>query len=393
MTNDQLAFVAAPDLGAALTSTRDVQTIGSQQRSPVAFDPHIRGYKYGQISATADGAFWWPVRYDLDTMLTKIDPWLIRDVEVIPGPYGLRYGPGFSYINVSTYDTLRFDCPESHANLGYSLLTNGGQNAGRATAYGGSQDWGYIFSYGIRAGADYHPGSDAPLSRIPAQYELQNFLGQFGVDVGEDARLELRAIRMDGNDIEYAAQIFDIDNQATDAYQLTYVDPDECYGGDLRVTSWYNRSRFNGSFPTPDVPSDKRLPTFSVVDRIENALSPSGDVALNGLTNGDLTSTGARASRTFGEADENQVRVGTDVSWIEQHILEAYNATSNGLPYSGDFPFYTNMPRADDRSRGFRRVDFQLVTGRADSDWRACGLGEYVRAVLRRPLSRLRWLS
>lgn len=350
MTSDQIVFNAAPDLGAVLSSTRDVQTIGAQQRSPVAFDPHIRGYKYGQINATADGAFWSPVRYDLDTMLTKIDPWLIRDLEVIPGPYGLRYGPGFSFINVTTFDTLRYDCPESHVNLGYSILTNGGQNNGRATVYGGSQNWGYIFSYGIRAGADYHPGSDAPLARIPAQYELQNFLGQFGVDLPEDARLELRAIRMDGNDIEYAAQIFDIDSQVTNAYQATYVKPDPCNGGDLRISSWYNRSSFNGGFPPPTVPSDKRLPTFSVVDRIEAALSSglpnNPDVALLGNTNGDLTSTGARLWRTLGDPDDDQLRFGTDIMWLQQHILEYYNATVAGQPYTGEFPFYTNMPRS-----------------------------------------------
>jgi iron complex outermembrane recepter protein len=348
VTSDQIAFTAAPDLGAVLSNSRDVQTIGAQQRSPVAFDPHIRGYRYGQIYASADGAFWWPMRYDLDTMLTKIDPWLIRELEVIPGPYGLRYGPGFSFINVSTFDTLRFDCPESHVNIGYSILTNGGQNNGRATVYGGSQDWGYIFSYGIRAGADYHPGGDAPLSRIPAQYELQNFLGQFGVDMPEDARLEFRAIRMDGNDIEYAAQIFDIDNLVTDAYQVTYVKPDPSYGGDLRISSWYNRSRFNGSFPPLGTPSDKRLPTFSVVDRIESALTPvTGDeVSLQGNTNGDLTSTGARLWRTLGDPGDDQLRFGTDFTWIEQHILENYDATLNGQPFSNDFPFYTNMPRS-----------------------------------------------
>ncbi|MCU0962200.1 MAG: hypothetical protein MUF48_19055, partial [Pirellulaceae bacterium] len=348
VTSDEIKFVTPTDVGSVLTSSRDVQTIGAQQRSPVAFDPHIRGYRYGQIYATADGAFWWPMRYDLDTMLTRIDPWLIRELEVIPGPYGLRYGPGFSFINVATFDTLRFDCPESHVNLGYSVLTNGGQNIGRATAYGGSQDWGYIFSYGIRAGADYFAGGQAPISRIPAQYELQNFLGQVGFDLPEDARMEFRATRMDGSDIEYAAQIFDIDNFVTDAYQATYIKPDACYGGDLRASAWYNRSRFNGSFPPADQPSDKRLPTFSVVDRIEAALgNVTGDtVSLQGDTNGDLTSTGARLWRTIGDPGDDQLRFGTDFTWLEQHILEYYNATLNGAQYPGDFPFYTNMPRS-----------------------------------------------
>jgi iron complex outermembrane receptor protein len=84
------------------------------------------------------------------------------------------------------------------------------------------------------------------------------------------------------------------------------------------------------------------------VDRIEAALAPSPNdsVSLQGNTNGDLTSTGARLWRTLGDPGDDQLRVGTDFTWLEQHILENYNATLNGARYSDDFPFYTNMPRS-----------------------------------------------
>ena len=61
------------------------------------------------FTAQANGAYWFPVREDLDSMLSKIDPGMIQDVIVIPGPYGLRYGPGIDFIDIITADTPRYD--------------------------------------------------------------------------------------------------------------------------------------------------------------------------------------------------------------------------------------------------------------------------------------------
>src|SRR5690606_22962140 len=127
-----------------------------------------RGYKFGQIYTKATGAYYFPVREDLDTMLSKIDPGMIREVIVIPGPYGLRYGPGFSFIDIITLDTPRYeDGPESHGRLNGNIRTNGGQLYGRATAYGGSDNYGYRISYGHRKGSDYDAGSGLA---IPSSY-------------------------------------------------------------------------------------------------------------------------------------------------------------------------------------------------------------------------------
>ena len=107
-TNGSTAKNDAPpatDLSSQMAQSSGNTSVEVQERSSVSFDPHIRGYKWGQIYADADGAYWTPARLDMDTMLSKIDPSMIQSVEVIPGPYGVRYGPGLAFIDVNRSPT------------------------------------------------------------------------------------------------------------------------------------------------------------------------------------------------------------------------------------------------------------------------------------------------
>ena len=110
------------DLVGALQQSSSVQTVNNQLRNPVALDPRVRGYRYAQIYTQADGGFWLPVRQDLDTPLSMIDPTIVQQAEVVPGPYALRYGPGFSYLNVVTAPTPRYDSYEAARELEHDLL-------------------------------------------------------------------------------------------------------------------------------------------------------------------------------------------------------------------------------------------------------------------------------
>src|SRR5262249_14766261 len=56
----QVGTTAATDLGSLLTRSDDVQTVGTQRRSQVAFDPHVRGYRFGEIYSQAAGEYWLP---------------------------------------------------------------------------------------------------------------------------------------------------------------------------------------------------------------------------------------------------------------------------------------------------------------------------------------------
>jgi outer membrane receptor protein involved in Fe transport len=356
-------ILGATDTGSILTQSSNVQTVNVQRRSSIALDPYVRGYRYDQINVTADGALW-PARRDLDSMISKIDPSLITDMAVFPGPYGLRYGPGFAYIAAVTADTPRYcNGYESHLRTGFTFRHNGSQMYGRMTAYGGGADYGYILGWGIRDGADYRPGEDAEFSHIPSSYNSQNFNAQLGFDLSSDASVEIRYQRVDQTDTEFGSQFFDINALATDALSITLSEEDPCCSVKSTVNAWYNFTRFNGN-------TDSTIPRFAgnpavlrkrgafpVIDRVERALDdlvniPAGTTDLFGNTWGDFTSTGIRASRRYGDLEERHFRLGADVRYIENQLNERYglfdvNTGQTNPAFGAPNPFDTNMPRAD----------------------------------------------
>lgn len=318
---------SSSDVGDLLQRSNTTQNVNAQRRAQTAFLPNIRGFRDGQIYTQADGAYWLPARQDLDTILNKLDPADIQDVVVIPGPYGLRYGPGFSFIDVVRIPTPRYDCPQVHNRFGMTYLTNGDQLYGRNTVFGGGQDYGFRINYGHRIGSDYEAGNGED---IPASYKARHVVADMGYDLSPYQRLEFNYLRLDQTDTEYYLQFFDIDYLVTDGFNLRLVDEDPAGPWSrLVVEGWWNRTRFEGD----TLASSKA----TVRGRVGEAVGRSptvtgagvtGGVNFNALTDGDVISSGARIASTFGELDDPHLTVGTDFRYIQQNINERFFLTA-----------------------------------------------------------------
>ncbi len=349
VSQGQAQAIASTDIGGLLQSANTVQSVNTTRRSPVALAPNVRGYEFGQIYAQANGAYWFPVREDLDSMLNKIDPGMIQDVVVIPGPYGLRYGPGLSFIDITTQDTPRYDDgPESSYRLNGDLHTNGGQLYGRLTADGGGDDYGYRISYGHRKGSDYEAGNELS---IPSSYDTGDVWAQLGYSPSKYQRLEGTFLRLDQNNVDYAAQFFDVDTMGTFGTTLKFIDEDPASPWtQLKLEGWWNRTQFTGSI-TPN----KRDPNFPVITRVEFALDQEegGINHINGNTLGDNTASGARAVTLYGDLDDQYLRSGVDFHFMQQGLQENYVITSVGSALPPVSTFSTNQPFGQISDGGF----------------------------------------
>lgn len=343
VTQGTVAPIAPTDLGSLLQSSDDIQTLNAQRRSPVAFDPHVRGYRFGEIYTQYAGEYFLPVRLDLDSMLSRIDPYLIQSVSVIPGPYGLRYGPGFAFINVVPADTPRSDCGLTWSNR-FSILTrgNGSQVLGQDTVQGAGPTYGFIASYGHRTGADYFAGNG---QRIPSSFHSQSALLQMGFDVGSDGRLEFRYNRYDMWNTEQALQFFDINSLVTDSFNLNYNQEDLATAVRTQAQLWYNQTRFNGD--------NLRASKTEIRTRVANGLNDDFQTTLftandfQGFVAGQLVSTGARLVRTYGEETGEFARVGADVRYVTQSTTERFQINDpGGFLDPEDERFFTNQPHA-----------------------------------------------
>ncbi len=331
------------DTAGFLQASNTVQSVQVQRRSPVALEPNMRGFKAGQIYTQINGVYWMPARRDLDTMLNKIDPHLIRDAIVTAGPHGLRYGPGLGFIAIERESTPRHEGGfQTQFDTQASVRTNGSQLYGRETFSGGGKDWGFRLSYGHRTGNDYRAGSGL---RIPSSYNRRDALGEFSYDVNPHQRIDFAYQRIDLTDTDFAGQFFDVNSLWTNAFELRIVDDDPCAPWtQLSVEAWYNRTRFDGDT------SNKANPDFPVIERVNFALDqefaePAGTFGLEGATEGATSSAGGRVGVVLGDLDGSHLRVGTDFRNLDQNIREDYTLTPDPDPQQPTpLSWYTNMP-------------------------------------------------
>ena len=343
MGKGETQLSGASDTSKALSQASGVQDVEVQRRSPISFDPRIRGYRWGEIYTQADGVYWTPARMDLDTMLSKIDPGMIQSVAVVPGPYGLRYGPGCAFLDVTRAPTPRFSNGfNADFDTTGGIHTNGGQLYGRETVSGGDSDWGFRVSYGERKGSDYEAGNG---QKIPSSYDSKDLWGEVSYDIQPYQKLEIAYQHLDQLNTEYPGQFFDLNYLGTYAFQTRLIDEDPAAPWTkLVLGSWYNRSVFNGDTLR------KHNPNFPTIARIEQTLDiangePIGTNSLDAITNGNSYSSGARTNVTLGDKDWTQLNIGADVRYLGQVVGEQIRDvdTSNA---AYDINFNTNMPHA-----------------------------------------------
>lgn len=347
----QLAITGGQTLDLALAKSSDVENFQVRRRSQLAFEPFLRGYRGAQIYASSLGAYWTPVRPDLDSVLNKIDPNMIENAVLIEGPYGLRYGPGFAFMDIVRASTPRHaDGFQSDFEVIGGVRTNGGQLYNRDTVVGGADDWGYRISYGVRNGSDYEAGNGL---KIPSSYFSQDVWAEFGFDTTPHQHLEFSFLNLEQNDTEYPGQFFDVSYLRTYGFETRLIDEDPMAPWTrLYVAGWYNRTRYAGDT------SAKSNPNFPVLQRVEYGLDqdvlhlpvvagipPTSQ--LFGTTQGAVDSSGIRANMIFGEQDETNLMIGTDFRYISQVIGERFDlGVVEGVNPFVPPTFFTNMPHA-----------------------------------------------
>jgi outer membrane receptor protein involved in Fe transport len=320
-------FRATTDAGDLLSRSRGASGISGQRRSPIVSDVRIRGDRAARLLAS--GSYWFPARQDLDTALSKIDSRIVEDMIVIKGPYSVRYGPGFDFVDFQLLETPRYDCYQSHGSTSAEYKTNGEQVYGRTSVWGGASNWGYRVGYGHRTGNDYNTGGAAngtffqPTS-VPSSYNSRDFDVALGFDIDPDSSLEFHYLRLDQTGVEFPGLVFDINALMTDGFDLTYVKVDQPTYDRFEVEGWYNQTRFHGD--TLGLGKNVQIPS------LQTQLRPAGFfVPGYAFTNVEASSTGTRSAFTWGDEFSDQFTVGADVTVVQQELNDVEDPLGLGF--------------------------------------------------------------
>lgn len=315
----QAQVLATTDAGDLIGRSQSALGVETQRRSPIANEARIRGYRLGQITTFADGAYWFPARNDLDTFLSKIDSGIIRDAVILKGPYSARYGPGFAFIDIETDDAPRYENGfEWHGRTQSTYRDNGKQFYGRQIFFGGDRDWGARISYGQRTGNDYLSGNG---TEIPSSYNSRDIDFLYGMNTSENGRFDVGYLRLDQTDLEFPGQVFDTRYLGTEAYRARYILEKQEYFDRFQVTTFYNRTVFSGDAQQGG--KSRQIPELGL----------SG---FTGFTDGDLMTFGGQMAVSWGKPGEIQWTLGADFRYLTQTLNEI-DAVA-GIPCDLNYP-------------------------------------------------------
>ncbi|MFO0812300.1 MAG: TonB-dependent receptor [Gemmatales bacterium] len=371
---------ASTDVGDFLAKSEEALGFEVQRRSPIISDPSIRGYRAGQITTYLDGGWAYPARIDLDTIVSKIDSANIRDVVVIKGPYSVRYGSGFSFLDIATNAPPRYDCAfENHGQIISGFKSNGQQLRERGDFFGGNSDFGYRLGYTLGVGNDYTVPQDIigppPFNTnfgnlVPASYNSQSIDYAFGFDLSENSTLSLYGMNLVQRNVELPGFPFDFRRLQSDNFTVRHELRNQTWFDKLTTDAWYNYTQFTGDNGiqanpnynpgpgsegggSPIIP----LPGYSKRGWTYNPLTtrefgdegffPGLAIAVSGQT----MTTGVRQMMSWGNTKDIEFMVGWDLRYLSQRNDEydffTANTGAGGLGFT-NYP----VPRSHNLARG-----------------------------------------
>jgi iron complex outermembrane receptor protein len=196
------------DGGAILNSTPVINSI--RKSGSYGFDPVLRGFKYDQLNIVLNGAHSataaCPNRMDPPT--SQMAPNMIDRIEVLKGPYALRYGGAFGGTINFVQAKPRFS--ESLTPYGrVSGRTVGNGNVFRGEGLLGLSDQQY--DIGLFAswsqGDDYKTGDG---NTVKAGFKRGSFGANMGLSIADNHELTLSATRNVARDVDFAALPMDL---------------------------------------------------------------------------------------------------------------------------------------------------------------------------------------
>lgn len=326
------------EVGNLLYKSNNADGIAAQKRTPVASDVRIRGSRAGQNIGS--GSLWNPGRQDLDTALNKIFSYNIDRLTLIKGPYSVRMGPGFNFVDMEFQKAPISSTPGWGGMTSVDYDTNGEIFYGRQQVWGGDGDWGARVNYGHGTGNDYEDGLGVTL---PSSFKSRDLFVSLGRRLDDDRHLEFSYIRLDQTDVEFPGLVYDINALVTDGFELEYDDRSGTMADRFFGEVWYNRTRFDGDTLRPG--KNTQIPQLQTT-----FFSPDG-ISGFAVTDVDGSSLGGRWMWTW-EQQCAEFTVGTDVLYIDQTLndIEPFlPPTDNNFPIphsnAWDIGFFADYTR------------------------------------------------
>ncbi|MCL3779233.1 TonB-dependent receptor [Prolixibacteraceae bacterium JC049] len=186
------------------------------------FDPVFRGYKYDQLNIVFNGAqsatAACPNRMDPPT--SQMAPNMLERIEVLKGPYALRYGTGFGATINFIPSRLKF----SEKNKVNGRFSSGYETNGELFQTEGkiglkSKKWNFNLFGAWSQGEDYTTGED---NKVASDFQRGSFGTSIGTRLSEHQEIQLISVYNVARDADFPALPMDLRDDDTWMFNLKH---------------------------------------------------------------------------------------------------------------------------------------------------------------------------
>jgi len=184
---------------------RQLPNTSAIKKGAFCCDPVIRGTTGDQLNLQVDNGIkvvgGCPNRMDPATAHMQSED--LQKVEVVTGPYTVRFGPNMSgLVNMVMQKPKNYDRFEIHSTLEGGFETISAGNKARLTLNGGTERFNFYINGGYKNFGDY---KDAKGNKVPANYYAQDYSLKFGLKFSPRQRLQFSARESRHKDVSYPA--------------------------------------------------------------------------------------------------------------------------------------------------------------------------------------------
>lgn len=259
------------DAAAILENENSISTI--KKGGKYGYDIVIRGFKYDQINITLDGVqsatAACPNR--MDPPSSQMSPNMLNNIEIIKGPYALRYGTGIgATLNFNSQISKFSDSLKVNGRFSSGYETNGNVKKGEFNLGLSHKKINLNVFGAIAEGDDYLSGNN---TLIPADFYRTSWGVSLGTKLNKNNTFRVSATNNKAKDSDFAALTMDLINDNT----------------------WLLNAQHKLIFNSKKIQSLSTTVYTSIVDHLmSNELKDLNPRKLNATTNASTLNYGAR---------------------------------------------------------------------------------------------------
>ncbi len=278
---------------------RSIPNVSGIRRGGAAIDPVVRGNKYSQLNVILNNG----VKIEggcpnrMDPVSAHIEAEDIENIEIIKGPFSLKYGPSFGgVINLVSRVPRPYDKFEIHANALYGYESNWNGKKYHGSVFGGGQKVYFHVGGGYRNYGNYESGNrEGNDTTYSSAFEKYNYMAKIGISINPKHEIMLSYDGVHGRDVMYPALPMDEKSDDTHIMAIDY------------------KAKNLGPLVKSIIAKVYRSDVFHVMDNSHRASYTNMQM----VADVDAVNTGGRAALTM-QISKHRIQAGLDFENIEK---------------------------------------------------------------------------